>query len=58
LLDVTNLLVAGLTARHSRYCYLAGSGGASVIHGHTVIVFTLLPLFRTTVIFISFSRSD
>jgi hypothetical protein len=37
---------------------LVGSGGASVSQGHTLIVFTLEPLFFTTVIFISFSQSD
>jgi hypothetical protein len=38
--------------------YLVASGGASTIHGHTLIVFTLEVLFLTTVIFISVSTQD
>jgi hypothetical protein len=34
------------------------SGGASTIHGHTLIVFTLEVLFLTTVIFMSVSTQD
>jgi hypothetical protein len=58
LLDVTNLF--GVSAGNRRVeaaGYLAGSGGHSVNQGHTLIVFTLEPLFFTTVIFISFSQS-
>ena len=38
--------------------YFVGSGGHSTIHGHDCIVFTLLLLFLTIVIFIAPSPSS
>ena len=38
--------------------YFVGSGGASTIQGHTLIVFTFVLLFLTTVIFIAPSPSS
>jgi hypothetical protein len=51
------LLKSGASEKISAGAYLAGSGGTSTIHGHTLIVLTLVLLFFTTVIFISRSLS-